>query len=495
MSNYFERKPLKPRKPDAYQNAGIVSRDNQNLPPGELGLNERHTPPIMLIRPVYRGGYLVFRPWPQPDYQSPNTHLQPARVSLAAGGQSSWMIATTMASYVGLPECGKVSFNLVLPGSGQRLSDNPYVILYNTCVRARKFNTRIARVSPSLLEDLTKPDAQGKPPALTPPKRFWHVAGQVYLRGSEAYVGSGAGRQQPFGLEPEDPLPVIRLSDSAGLGLLDVLDRRKPDMEDYADTSDLDAPFKYPPITGVFDPKKKVLSGGLMVTVFNPESCHFSRQELLHSSYVAEQSLRDAKKQSFASYEVMVSRVWRDADGVEHRPDMTPAQVEQIFAKSSFWLPDPEDPSQPSILRFASFVEQVSWIAQAFRPCAALLEYAFVERDEWLAVVRDVCREQIHSLPEQPPVVPQGFAEPTAAATEEEDDPWGRSAQLPPLDPSLAHLRGGSDPAVLRPDPLPAKNNSASIPVPPPPPMVNNRRKPVISPLADEVDDDELNDY
>jgi hypothetical protein len=490
MSNFFDRKPLKPRKPESYRNAEVVSRDSSGLPPGELGLNAAHQPALSLKRPVYEKGYLLFRPWPALDYQRPTTHLQPARLSLEPGGQSNWLIGVTMAHYVGLPECGKISFNLVQPGTDQRIAENPYTIFYQACQRAQRYATRIPRVPAGQLDALTK-GTQGSGAPLGKPNRYWHLLGHLYVRGSDQYVGSG--RSQPLGLAPEDDLQVIRISDSAGLGLLDLLDRRKPGMEDYYDPSDLDKPFKYPPATGVFDPRTKTLVGGLFITIFNPKGWTFSRQELANSSYAPERSLRDNSKQTYQSYEAMVSRVWRDGDGVEHHPDMNAEQVAQIFAKSSFWLPDPEDPTQPSILRFAPYAEQVEWITRAFRPCGALLEYAYADHPEWQAIVRENCREVAFSIPDTP-VVPQGFAPPPTEAEEDPtEDPWSRpstSSPQPPLDPALAHLRAGQTPDVLRPDAPPA-----GVSLPPPP----SRRRPVAPPpdLLDDDDEDEsdLNDY
>ena len=372
---------LASRKPEDYDNR-TEGRRSSSIPPGDFTLNEGLAP-VNLIRPKYNEGPLVLRPWPCLDYEHPETMLQPARRSVEPRAQTNWLVRMMTASYVGIREGGGLyTFNLYHPKDKEGKIGNPYRIFHRACEQAHdagKFG--LGRRWNSEWNKLLK-GSKNSGAAISPPKVKWFIQGHCYINGDKLYVGGDSERELPLGLDPKDDLTVFQISDTAGDGLMDLLDVKKAEWEGDEE-ADPTLPFKYGSAVGRFDQKKRVLHGGLFVTVFNPKKTKIKKA----TSWSGE-------IKEIQGYESAVSRIWT-SDGVDYTPDIDSKGVDQIFAKSQFWFDDPESNSK-GILRIAPVEQQCLWIAQAFKPVPKLVLFAFVDREEFLtAEVKAVLRNRV----------------------------------------------------------------------------------------------------
>lgn len=371
---------------DLYDNETHGSHE-QSAPPGDFSLNPgAHA---KLLRPRYEGGPTIFRPWPLRDYDDPDNKLQPARKSVSPRGQNPWLVRVRTASRVGIATSGGgevYSWNLYEPWDEQARVSNPYVVFYRACQAAhdssqfgpgRRWDSRWN----ALMRGRSNAQA-----AIAPPKYRWYIQGHVYVVGKQYYVGGKSGRELPFGLSNDDPLPVLQVAESVGDGILDLFALENPEWS--GSDADLYARFKYGSPLGIFDQSARVLKGGWLFIVYNPKVTQIRKD----SSWSGE--IRDIQE-----YEVALRNRW------EHRnktyvPDMSASETSQIFKKGAWWFNDPDNPANVGLLRFPSPEEQVLFISRAFRSCPNLVRFAFYDHPEWFTdEVNAVLRCRTASLP------------------------------------------------------------------------------------------------
>lgn len=367
-------------------------RAERGVPPGDYTLDASLPVAVEIIRPRYTEGPLVFRPWPQKDFDHPNENLQPGRNSASAYGQTQWILRVTAAAYVGIREGGQpATFLLYEPWADpdtKRL--NPYRIFYRAASSAYKAGVFAngRNWHPSWNRLFLRSD--GNREQISKPTGIWFVQGHVFANGDTEYVGDEADRALPLGLEPEDPLPIIQLSESAGENLVHLLDTRK-DHYEGDEEADPHLPFKYGSVVGLYDKATKTLRGGLFVSIYNPRKTRITA----HTSWAGE--YREVQP-----YEAALSNKYEaqfKGRKLVFQPSMTAAQVAQVFAKGQFWLPG-EDPKDRGLLRFAPYEEQALWIARAFAPVAELVRLAFLDHPEYLTEeVKAVLNRRVTSVP------------------------------------------------------------------------------------------------
>jgi len=369
---------IRPRNPENYDNETDSRIGQSNLMPGNFCLNET-LGPCTMVRPSYREGMLVFRPWPQLDYANPSSKLQPARKSRQPHGQTNWLVKVMCVNFMGIPESGHVySFNLYHPRDLTGRETNPYMIFYRACQRA--YRNGSFGVSMHWRGDWNRLmiAEKGKGAAIPKPSPRWYIQGHCYVSGTTVYADRADLDYKPYGLHPDDPLVVFQLSRSVGDALLDMLDIEKnPEevipSEQKLPVRDLSEYFYYGSATGIFDESQRTLSSGLILTVYNPKVI---RIETKHTSW-------DGKMENVQDYAVALSRFYKTKDGRKYTADMNAEDVQQIFNKAQFWFDDP-DTGDPGILRFLLPEQQVELIARAFSSVASLVEYAFSDHDEYL---------------------------------------------------------------------------------------------------------------
>ena len=376
---------IKPRNPERYNNKfndqplQIWQSGNYCLNP-KLGLS-------VLLRPSYSSGMMIFRPWPQLDYQDPKNKLQPSRhPDDFEGSFTNWIVSVPCVTYMGIPETGNVySFNLYDVSADDaihRRDTNPYIIFYKACKNAAQNGSfgvgMVWRGEWNKLMFVDMKKATG--PAIPRPSRRYYIQGHCYRNENRFYIEKSENREsaRPYGLGHGDPLVVIQLSENTGRNMEKVLNKRKPQLssngggETSSSTLYDHNDFLFPDPTGQYDPQNRVLNGGVFIVVYNPrvENAKFE-----HTSWSGE-------IQSIQSYEVAVVRSFTHK-GKKYTPDMDKYDTNQIFQKAQFWFDDLETNS-PGLLLFLPYEQQMELIAKAFSDFPDLVEYAFADHPEYL---------------------------------------------------------------------------------------------------------------
>ena len=383
-------RPIKPRSRDMYDNEAHGRRES-NVPSDDRTLRTDLCR-VNLVRPKYKEGPLIIRPWPALSYEQPDTPV-PGRKSTRAHSQSHWIVRAPAVRYIGLEDCEKFTFLLYAPWEAQdQRNNNPVNILY----RAARAAYRAGQFGPGRKWDSTwnrfmVGDDQGGA-QLSAPTALWFMQASVFINGDKDY--SRGGRLQPLGWDSADELVVVQLPAGAGDRLLTVLDTPASDAGEIPPETDKEPWkfFKFGDPVGVFDKATGTINGGLIIGFFNPRKVRMlpprkpgeppcvdlagNRRPLTTTSWNGEMP-------KFAGYEVALMRKFAGSDGTVFSADLTAQQVQRVRDTWQFWWDDPESGDR-GLLYIPSVEEQMVLLARAFRTAPKLLEFAFADHPEYM---------------------------------------------------------------------------------------------------------------
>ena len=127
---------IKKRKEDDYSNEQY-GKDDSLIPRDDRCVNDKLCR-VNVVRPRFKEGPLVFRPWPALDANDPEHKLKPGRISANERGQSRWLVRVPIANYVGLDEegCEQSTFVLYRPGDKKAKAKELYQEFFRACYNA-----------------------------------------------------------------------------------------------------------------------------------------------------------------------------------------------------------------------------------------------------------------------------------------------------------------------------------------------------------------------
>jgi len=206
-----------PRRPPTYRMGkhGNVATGKQS---DDLTLKREAA--VSLVRPIYKGGPLVFRLLPTLDPEDP-TKFAPYRYP--DGGDVTDIIrAYSAARSIGVKE--RFSFLLFDPeATHYDVRTNPYQALWNRIYQAIKRDRKFPRIRGVAPEEWLTYIERGKAddrPLLNKPSTVYFMQGIVFANGENKYWGPG---KSPRGLGERDFPQVIQLPISAGGTLYDMM--------------------------------------------------------------------------------------------------------------------------------------------------------------------------------------------------------------------------------------------------------------------------------
>lgn len=411
---------LTPRKQD-YSN----ERDGQrgdNVPPDDMTLNTSLCE-VALIRARYKGGPLITMATPAFDETDPANRLKPGRDSAAPRGQSSWIIRVPVAKYIGVDR--HCTFVLAEPRDKQALQTDPWTIISRAAMAAFKSSKfGDGRKWDSEWNKLCQ-GSDGQGAAISRPQAVWMYQGGVFQNHDRKYMEE-AGRKVAFGIAEEDPLVVCQINETAGDGLLKLLDTKRKDYEGGLETpAELYAAFRYHAI-GKINYAERTITGGRVLIVFNPDHTKITKCTSWDG--------RPPKKGSPWSYEAALAPFFQFGDQ-QLKADLSGDYFDEVFNKGQFWLPD-KDTNQPGLIRFMSNEEKMVVIAEAFASVSKLILFATAEHPELITDdVKGIFGRRKSSVgPARPDDEDEDEGEeaeeaPAEEATDEEDEDKGKKAK------------------------------------------------------------------
>ena len=361
------------RRKDDYTNEQF-GRGDSNMPQDDYTINDKLCR-VNLVRPSAEG-LLVFRPWNQLDYNDPENNLLPGRVSTHDRGQGLWMRRMRCASFVGIDSKfggRKITFLICRHGDKTAQSSTPYPVLYNAAKRAHTENKfACGRAWDGDWNKLLE-GGKNRGADLPAPTCKWFTQAEVYRNGDKDYLDE---RTSPLGADPGDDLTMVQLPSGAGESIMSVLALRKEQVPEGIDLEKRPAAaFVYGDPCGFFNAKTRTVKGGLFFTLWNPKRNRAWVPPDDNHSW-------DGKISDMQGYEVWVSKTYK-YNGMEIRPDLDTARVEEIFRKWQFWLPDADDTTKDDgILCVLPVEQQALLLAQAFKPVPNLLRFAWAEHED-----------------------------------------------------------------------------------------------------------------
>lgn len=328
---------------------------------------------LRVSRPNFKGAQLMFRPFPALDPLDP-TRFKSARFAPEPKAHTDWYVSVPSASFVGATKDDKVSFLLYrrdLPGWEEDKRNNPYCVLYYACKAAfdgKKNRGQFSNGAGSWdgqWNYLMKGDNTGGAD-ISQPAMTTYMQGAV-IQNDDRYC-IYESRTAPDGLLDEDPLNVIKLSETAIESVVDLVDRPGPN-----------GGFLVPEPLGSPGPDG-ALHGGLLFAVFNPQKTQWRPK---FSTLKPGADPNDDKH--FKSYQAAASKSWSVQFKGTHNylGALTPEQAKVAHSKCRFWFDDPQSGDQ-GLLRFLSIDEQVVLVARAFRAVPLLVRRAWHDHPEWL---------------------------------------------------------------------------------------------------------------
>lgn len=358
---------IKPRTAANYQSE-VHAESNTGAPP-----DDRTTCPgmnVTIVRPRWKEGPLIFRPFACRDYDQPMTHLMRGRSKPQPGCYTHWHVCLETAHYVGIGN-DKVTFNLFPPGTEKtEQRNNPYVAFYIAAKRAHGgsgFGNGLAwngQWNPLFIGS-----AQAGPPIAKTAKLTYYT-GAVYANGDKTYLD--ATRNKPLGLGDKDRLPIIQVKGAYKLtGLLDVM---KPTYDEALAEKHPASAFLWGDPVGAFFPRERVVKNGLFLTVYNPKKTTF---ELGPNN-----SFNGTIAQT-QGYEFTVNQEIT-LNGRTYRPSLDTTDTDKVLQLQEFWFPGNDPAAEPGILRIAPYEEQALWVAQAYRQVPDLVRWAWSEHPEFM---------------------------------------------------------------------------------------------------------------
>jgi hypothetical protein len=361
------KRRLAARTPASYDSRVHGKRESY-IPAGDHTLN-LSVATVNLVKPKYKDGPMVFRPFPHLSYEDPENQLQPGRSSGEPGAYTHWHIKVKCAYFVGTDD--PKTFILYHPKDAQdKKNSNPFMVFYWAAKRA--YDSGAFGTGQSwdpqwnkLFKGTKKEGAK-----IDKPANVYFFQGAVYTNGDRNYMEE-KDREKPYGLGPNDDLTVIQAKGSGGGSAIEVLDRTLDEYEGDPET-DFNAPFEFGDPVGKFLAKKRVVAGGVFIEIFNPK---VTKIEGANSSW-------DGKIADVQGYEAAILKEF-ELNGTTYKPRLDTSDVDFIFNKCQFWFDD-EKSKEKGLLNIASDEEQAVWLAQAFRSVPKLVSYAFSERDELL---------------------------------------------------------------------------------------------------------------
>lgn len=357
---------LKARTRDVYDNS-VHGQMGSSIPTGDRTINTNLCR-VNLIR-AKQDRKLVLRPWPALDYGSETPTPVFGRLSPKPRHQSHWMIRVPIVKYAGLPDsdCSKFTWLLHRPTDDEGREQNPYRIFYFAAKRAFEAgNFGHGRKWNASWNPLMKGSAKGGA-AISAPSAAWFIQGEAYEANGKSLIGEKTGL--PLGGSLKDDLVVFQLSDSAGNGMMRLLDREKREWSGDEDANP-SLRFEYGDAVGRYNAVKGTCGPGRFFTVFHPKEFEITT----HSSWNGTLAVNQGYEVAIASRYVH--------KGAEYRATLEGERMAAMLEKWQFWLDDLET-EQPGLLHFPSIEEQAVYIAQGYWRVARLLEYAWSDRPEF----------------------------------------------------------------------------------------------------------------
>lgn len=197
-------RPRRYRNRDHAKEAGQGPRDDRCL-------NPNAPIKVNLVRPPWKKGCLVFRPFPSLNPENPD-ELDPIRFSTSEIDYSDWIVRVPAVKYTGLDE--QLTFHLFDPTiEGYDRRENPYI----ACVKALEVAVKNTKTSTGkkINTDWIKL-VYGRDRKMKPPTYLYYLQGLVYQRESNVYLPP---KSKPLGhpaRKKDEPVSVLQLTSSAG---------------------------------------------------------------------------------------------------------------------------------------------------------------------------------------------------------------------------------------------------------------------------------------
>lgn len=399
---------VKSRTRQGYTNPSLGPED-QLVPSNDLTL--RPNVKAHLVRPDHKSA-LFYRPWLPLNPEHPESLLDPSRFPQAPTELSEFLVRVPVASYVG-EEKRRITFICNNPSNKQGHFNNPWSRLFFSAHKAWKTNkfgdgrAWNSEWNPLMVQSGGGAGKKGQNAAITGPQDMYYQVGHVYA----GLKNIRPDQRVPYGLGPEDPVPVIRLSQSQGKRLAGLYQRLQPGasgsrMEDYVNQQP----------AGVYDPASKSVVGGSIHVVWNPTS--FSNFKDVG------QTTWDGSFRSNTDTQPYELSLWPGLmlNGQAMSPDISPEHTPILFQRLRFWFDDPSvqdienNPDSQGYLYVPDYEEQAEWIAKAFPSASRLLEFVWSDNPEYLAAARPIMVQQRHIASAGVPEVASGSAMPGVPA-------------------------------------------------------------------------------
>ena len=358
----------------AYNQQRDAQRDS-NSPSDDHTLNTALCK-VQLVRPTYKKGFLVVRPWPALSMAGDGVLLS-GRKTAEERWYNDWLIKVPVCKFVGT--VFPVSFILYAPWRKEEdRMNNPYNVLFYNALKAFK-STRFGSGrtwdgSWNLIMNKQGGTAGGA--KMTKSTHVWYMQATVYANGDRAYTG--ADRQVALGEHASDPLQVVQISNEAGENMIRICDTKRTDANGvptaFDETRNLSINYRYGDPTGVYDPVTATIKGGLFLSFYNPKVSTFAT---VHTSFGGTIS-------NMQGYECGVQRSYKGIRGNTYSADLSAVQVKHIQNQAQYWFDDANDATAKGLLHIPSVDEQCLLLARAFRDVPLLLEYAWFDHPEFL---------------------------------------------------------------------------------------------------------------
>lgn len=447
---------LRPRSKSANARSLLPADDIRGNSPRNNHFINKNAKKVRLVSPdcYNKGGLLSFRIWNMLNPEDPNELLNGRTSQYDIAGLEGVSISEPFFAcvYAGVnnktdriigheeKECNPVSYIIARSKTqvvdGIDFWEEPYVKFSKVAKDAHGSGRFTANRK-------WDPDwncllAENKNKAITAWKQQYAIVGSIYNNGPKldlvredmGYEKNGKMIENeverfgiPLGEAPDDPVPLLTISASAGRKLIELMTATKEKFEGDPDV-DPAVMYKYGDPCGKFNSVARTVDGGVFFHLFNPETFNPDPNDPIHKQLMKnttytfktpEEIAKEAKSKNSKNskrseqvslYEAAVSAGIVGPNGLI-KPNLSKAQVYNIASKHLFfWKESDQDPADSYFLYEPSIEERCTWIATAFKFVPKLVELCWMSNPEYLAFdsVKAVLRNRTQvRIPEYTP--------------------------------------------------------------------------------------------
>lgn len=359
------------------------------------------------------GGVCTFRVWNMLDPDSPSDALLDGRLNqYDSAGLVGMSISEPVfcADYIGVsPDTGiqtpgqeyPVYTNYIISKDkyatieGVPFNSLPYMKIYNSMIQVLKSNNRPAGWDSSWENLVPTPFRKVSAGIKNPSKKYFAIVslyenGGVFDLDKETFKLYKDGAESietvdrngvPLGEGSDDPLVVMCLPHTAGVGILNLCNETNPEiMEGGEDPSKMYI-LKDP--CGKFIESEGIVKGGSFFSLFNGDKLP-GAQKYCDSRFKLHNFVPSKGKEMFKSYSCGASSKFKFKDEV-YSASLDADQVNNILNKNVFiWKEEDQEPDDTYLLHMPSIEERCVLLAEAFKPVAKLLKFCWMSTPEYL---------------------------------------------------------------------------------------------------------------